>query len=90
MMNIWSMLDTLPCDLYILRGAGERMKCPKVFLFAAGLAVFVSGHSLADNIRVIADSRVKADAISAAGLSRVFLKERVALADGSHVEPVLE
>jgi TonB family protein len=54
------------------------------------LAIFVSGESLADNVKVIANSSVKADAISAADLRRVFLEERIALADGSHVEPVLE
>jgi len=66
------------------------MKCPKLLLVAAGLAIFVSGESLADNVKVIANSSVKADAISAADLRRVFLEERIALADGSHVEPVLE
>ena len=66
------------------------MKCPNLLLVAAGLAIFVSGESLADNVKVIANSSVKADAISAADLRRVFLEERIALADGSHVEPVLE
>jgi TonB family protein len=66
------------------------MKCRNLLLVAAGLAIFVSGESLADNVKVIANSSVKADAISAADLRRVFLEERIALADGSHVEPVLE
>ena len=66
------------------------MKCPNLLLVAAGLAIFVSGESLADNVKVIANSSVKADASSAADLRRVFLEERIALADGSHVEPVLE
>jgi TonB family protein len=66
------------------------MKCPNLLLVAAGLAIFVSAESLADNVKVIANSSVKADAISAADLRRVFLEERIALADGSHVEPVLE
>jgi TonB family protein len=66
------------------------MKCRNLLLVAAGLAIFVSRESLADNVKVIANSSVKADAISAADLRRVFLEERIALADGSHVEPVLE
>jgi TonB family protein len=70
------------------------MKCPNLVRLAAGLAIFVSifvsGDSLADDVKVIANSSVKADAISAADLRRVFLEERIALADGSHVEPVLE
>ena len=66
------------------------MKCPNLLLVAAGLAIFVSGESLADNVKVIANASVTADAISAADLKRVFLEERIALADGSHVEPVLE
>jgi TonB family protein len=66
------------------------MKCRNVLLVAAGWAIFVSADSLADNVKVIANSSVKADAISASDLRRVFLEERIALADGSHVEPVLE
>ena len=42
------------------------MKCRKLLLVAAGLAIFVSGDSLADNVKVIANASVTADAISAA------------------------
>ena len=66
------------------------MKCRNLLLVAAGLAIFVSGESFADSVKVIANASVTADAISAADLRRVFLEERIALADGSHVEPVLE
>jgi TonB family protein len=38
---------------------------------------------------VIANSSVKTDIISKAELKRVFLEERISLADGTHVEPVL-
>jgi TonB family protein len=65
------------------------MKCPKSLLVAAGLAIFVSVDSLADNLKVIANSSVRADTISKAELKRVFLEERISLADGTHVEPVL-
>ena len=66
------------------------MKCRNLLLVAAGLAIFVSGESFADSVKVIANWSVKTDAISAADLKRLFLEERIALADGSHVEPVLE
>src|ERR1700691_6360445 len=66
------------------------MKCRTLLLVAAGLAIVVLGESLAENVKVIANSSVKTDAISAADLKRVFLEEKMALADGSHVEPVIE
>jgi len=51
------------------------MKYPKVFLVAAGFAIFASANSLAGDVKVIANSSVKADSISTAELRRVFLKE---------------
>lgn len=62
----------------------------KVLLVAAGFMIFASANSLAGDVKVIANSSVKADTISAAELRHVFLKERNSLADGTHVEPVLE
>jgi TonB family protein len=64
------------------------MKCPKLLLVAAGLAILVSVDSLADGIKVIANSSVKADTISEDELKLVFLGERISLTDGTHVEPV--
>jgi TonB family protein len=66
------------------------MKCPKVLLVAAGLMIFAPVNALAGDVKVIANSSVKADTISAAELKRVFLEEKISLADGTHVEPVLE
>ena len=66
------------------------MKRPKVLLIVAGMAIFGAANSLAVDIKVIANSSVKADSISAAELRRVFLEERNSLADGTHVEPVHE
>jgi TonB family protein len=66
------------------------MKCPKVLLVAAGLMIFAPVAALASDVKVIANSSVKADTISAAELKRVFLEEKIVLADGTHVEPVLE
>ncbi|HKN69432.1 MAG TPA: TonB family protein [Terriglobales bacterium] len=59
-------------------------------LVAAGLMVFASVNALAGDVKVIANSSVKVDTISAAELKRVFLEERISLGDGTHVEPVLE
>jgi TonB family protein len=66
------------------------MKCRKLLLVAAGWLIFPAANSLASDIKVIANSSVRADAISSADLRRVFLEERISLADGSHVGPVLE
>jgi TonB family protein len=59
-------------------------------LVAAGLMIFVPWNALASDVKVIANSSVKADTISAAELKRVFLEEKISLGDGTHVEPVLE
>jgi TonB family protein len=65
------------------------MTCPKALL-AAGLTIFALVNSLAGGVKVIANSSVKADTLSAADLKRVFLEEKISLGDGTHVEPVLE
>jgi TonB family protein len=65
------------------------MKCPKLLLIAAGLAIFATVDSLADDVKVIANASVKADTISEDELKLVFLGERISLTDGTHVEPVL-
>ena len=66
------------------------MKCLKILLAAAGLTISASVNSVAGNVKVIANSGVKADTISAAELKLVFLEEKISLGDGTHVEPVLE
>jgi TonB family protein len=67
------------------------MKSAKVLasLIAAGWVIFAAVGAWAGDIKVIANSSVKADTISAAELKRVFLEEKISLADGTHVEPVL-
>jgi hypothetical protein len=65
------------------------MKRPKVLLLFAGLTIFAPVHSLADNVKIIANLSVKAYALSSTELKRVFLEEGISLADGTHVEPVL-
>jgi TonB family protein len=65
------------------------MKCRKVLLIAAGMTIFAAANSLAVDVKVIANSSVKGDTISASDLKRVFLEEKNSLVDGTHVEPVL-
>jgi TonB family protein len=66
------------------------MKCLGILLVAAGLMRFAPANALAGEVKVIANSSVKADMISAGKLKRVFLEENNSLGDGTHVEPVLE
>ena len=64
------------------------MKCRTALLIAAGLTIFAPMPSVAGDVKVIANSSVKADAISKAELKHVFLEERNSLTDGTHVEPI--
>jgi TonB family protein len=66
------------------------MKRPIVLLVATASIVFASSHLLADDLRVIANFSVRVDTISASDLKHIFLEEKISLADGDHVEPVLE
>jgi TonB family protein len=66
------------------------MKFPKMLFVAAGLTILAPAISFASDVKVIANSSVKADTISAAELKHVFLEEKNSLADGTHVEPVLQ
>jgi TonB family protein len=66
------------------------VKCPKILLVVSGAMIFASPNALATNVKVIANSSVKADSISAGDLKRIFLEEKISLGDGTHVEPVLQ
>ena len=66
------------------------MRCREVLLAVTGLMIIAQVESVASDIRVIANLSVKADTISASELKRVFLEQKIALTDGTHVEPVLE
>ena len=68
----------------------DTLKPARIFLFAAGLMTSVSLTAFAGDIKLIANSSVKAETISAGELRRVFLEESNSLGDGTHVEPVLE
>ncbi len=65
------------------------MKKLRILPLVAAVAIFGSIHTLASDLKVIANLSVKADAISASELRSVFLEETRSLSDGSHVEPVL-
>jgi TonB family protein len=67
----------------------NAVKRQAILLFA-GWIIFASPGAVAGEIKVIANSSVRADLISADDLKRVFLEERNSLRDGTHVEPVLE
>ena len=66
------------------------MKYLKLLLIVTAVLIFPSANAGPGAIKVIANSSVTADTISTGELKRVFLEERNSLADGTHVEPVLE
>jgi TonB family protein len=69
----------------------NRAKYRRILLVAAGFMISVSSHVFAAvDVKVIANSSVRADTISADEIKRVFLEERRSLDDGTHVAPVLE
>jgi hypothetical protein len=59
-------------------------------LIAVVAALPAANFAQAAEFKVIANSSVKADSISADELKSVFLATKTSLGDGSHVEPVLE
>jgi TonB family protein len=62
----------------------------KAWLMTAAIIMLLPLCAPAADIKIIANSSVKADAISAADLRSVFLAEKNSLSDGSHVEPVFQ
>jgi len=65
------------------------MKNQRLLPLVATIVLFASVQALASDIKVIANRSVKATEISADELKKVFLLEKSALKDGTHVEPVL-
>jgi ABC-type phosphate transport system substrate-binding protein len=59
-------------------------------LGAAAMLVFATGSANAADMKIIANNDVKADSVSAEELKSVYLLTKSSLADGSHVQPVLE
>jgi TonB family protein len=68
------------------------MKIQRLLLGVAVAVIVLLGpvDAFARDVKVIANSSVKADTISAGELKSVFLEEKISLRDGTHVEPVLE
>jgi TonB family protein len=66
------------------------MRKTKLLLAVAGWVSLASVNALAGNMKVVANTSVKADTISLHELKRVYLQETSSLDDGTHVEPVLE
>jgi TonB family protein len=62
----------------------------RVLLLAAGLLNCLCAGALAADVKVIANTSVKADIISSPELQRIFLQESSSLGDGTRVEPVIE
>jgi ABC-type phosphate transport system substrate-binding protein len=69
---------------------GNAMKYLKAFLLGAGFTAFAAGSAHAGSVKIIANTSVKADSVSADELKSVFLEEKNSLSDGSHVEPIIE
>jgi TonB family protein len=66
------------------------MKHQRVLPLIAAVVLFCFAHTLAAEVKVIANLSVSVDSISVAELKRVYLEQTRSLSDGSHVEPVLE
>lgn len=64
------------------------MRSPKIFVLLGGVFL-LSGALSAQGVKVIANSSVQADSISAGDLKSVYLEEKSSLPGGGHVEPVL-
>lgn len=64
------------------------MRFPKLFALLSGLSL-LAGMASAQGVKVIANSSVQTDSISASELKSVFLEEKSSLPGTGHVEPVL-
>jgi TonB family protein len=68
----------------------NSMKFLAVLLVIAAHGFWFPLQIHATDVKVVANSSVKADAISADDLKRIYLEEKNSLGDGTHVEPVLK
>jgi TonB family protein len=66
------------------------MRHPRSPLVVVGFLAALTVHSLAADLKVVANPGVKTDSISIGELRNIFLAETETLRDGSHVEPVFE
>jgi len=58
-------------------------------LLVAAVVILGWVYAFAGDVKIIANSSVRADSISASEIRGVFLEDKRSLSDGSHVEPVL-
>jgi len=66
------------------------MKRSHSFVTVLSLVAFAAVTAAAADVKVVANSSVKADSVSGDELKNVFLATKTSLSDGSHVEPVLQ
>jgi TonB family protein len=66
------------------------MKSHKLLSLVAVVVFFAPLPVIAGDVKMIANTSIKADMISAKEVKSVFLQESNSLRDGTHVEPVLE
>jgi ABC-type phosphate transport system substrate-binding protein len=66
------------------------MKNLKSMTLIVAILALASLPALAGGVKVIANSSVSSGSVSADDLKSVFLEEKNALRDGTHVEPVLQ
>jgi TonB family protein len=66
------------------------MKPQRLLPIFALVALWGAARAQGTDIKVIANSGVRVDTISAAELKRIFLEENNSLSDGTHVAPVLQ
>jgi len=64
------------------------MKSPKNLRLLMG-TILLAGTAAAQDVKLIANSSVRVDAISITDLKSVYLEEKTSLPGGGHVEPVL-
>jgi TonB family protein len=62
----------------------------KILLVAAGMIMFALPNARGGEIKVIANSSVRTEEISAKDLKSIFLEETRRFGDGFHAEPVIE
>ncbi|MGA1984903.1 MAG: TonB family protein [Candidatus Sulfotelmatobacter sp.] len=66
------------------------MRYRTTLLASALLTLSLAPHSLAADLKIVANPSVRSDFISPAEVRGIFLAETDSLKDGSHVEPVFE
>jgi TonB family protein len=65
------------------------MKGLKIIIVAAGWVACACAAALAGEVKIIANREIKVDSISTGDLKSLFLEEKMSLADGTHVELVI-